>query len=65
LGAFRILKNRRKRFINAVVIRERVMPRKSGRLGGLAGSVVEYVMYNAYIILLEKEREREIERGRG
>jgi hypothetical protein len=41
------------------------MPRKSGRLGGLAGSVVEYVMYNAYIILLEKEREREIERGRG
>jgi hypothetical protein len=42
-----------------------VVPRDFGAFDGLALSMVEYVMYNAYIILLEKEREREIERGRG
>jgi hypothetical protein len=30
--------------MNAVVIRERVMPRENGRLDGLAGSMVEYVI---------------------
>jgi hypothetical protein len=40
--------------------RKLVMPRKSGRLGGLACSVVEYVSNNLILLIVFLEYERVI-----